>query len=179
MFMTSDVEIDEELVDKRELGMYLALNRTPTRLPQGRAGEVIPLTSQTVLQKREEDRFKARNDPEEKPDRAATKKKLAESLSIGVYFTMKNHLYSFNGEMRRQEKGGPIGLALKGDVAQIAWWDKHLIEKLEATSMKVLPYTRYVDDIILVVSNTVRDESGEIMPTCAWCRRWLTLSTYL
>ena len=41
---------------------------------------------------------------------------LAEALSIGVHFTMKNHLYNFNGEMRRQEKGGPIGLALTGDL---------------------------------------------------------------
>ena len=64
---------------------------------------------------------------------------LFETLSIGVHFTMKNHLYSFNDEMRRQEEGGPIGLALTGDVAQIlmAWWDKQLIEKLEATGMKV------------------------------------------
>ena len=30
MFMTSDVEIDEDSVDKREVGLYLALNRTPT-----------------------------------------------------------------------------------------------------------------------------------------------------
>ena len=44
---------------------------------------------------------------------------------------------------------------MTGDVAQI------LIEKLEATGMKVLLYKRYVDDINLVVKNMVRDVSGD------------------
>ena len=79
-------------------------------------------------------------------------------------FTMKNHLYGFNGEIRRQENGGLIRLALTGDVAKIlmAWWDRQLIEKLEAAVMKVLLYKRkrYVDDIRLVVRNMVRGESS-------------------
>ena len=54
-------------------------------------------------------------------------------------------------------------MALTGDdVAQIlmSWWDRQLIEKLEATGMDVLLYKRYVDDIILKVRNLARNESG-------------------
>ena len=171
MYMSSSVEVDEDSVDKRELGLYLALNRPPTALralgiqrycPTRKSRRGRPPNITGSAPKREEDRFKAWNDPEEKPDRVATKKMIAEALSIGVNFTMKNHLYGFNGEMRRQAKGGPIGLALTGDVAQIlmAWWDRQLIEKLEAAGMKVLLYKRYVDDIILVVRNTVRGQSS-------------------
>ena len=43
---------------------------------------------------------------------------LAEALSIRVKFIMSNHLYVFNQELRKQLKGGSIGLALTGDVAQ-------------------------------------------------------------
>ena len=32
MYMSSNVEVDEDSVDKRELGLYLALNRPPTQL---------------------------------------------------------------------------------------------------------------------------------------------------
>ena len=89
------------------------------------------------------------------PDREATKKMLAEALSVAVKFTMGNHMYRFNGEVRRQREGGPIGLGLTGDVAQIlmVWWDRELIKRLEARGMKVLLYLRYVDDINIVVKN--------------------------
>ena len=59
-------------------------------------------------------------------DKDATKKMLAEALSIAVTFTMKNNIYMFNGEVGRQKKAGPIGLVLTGDVAQILMvlWDR-------------------------------------------------------
>ena len=39
----------------------------------------------------------------------------------------------FNGQAKRLKKGGPIGLGLTGDVAQVmmCWWDKKLIEKMK------------------------------------------------
>ena len=71
-------------------------------------------------------RYKPWNDPETVPDANATKKMLAEALTIAVKFTMKNHLYKFNGTARQQKEGGPIGLGLTGDIAQIlmVWWDE-------------------------------------------------------
>ena len=171
MFVESAVSVNENSVDKKELGLYLALNRTP--------GELQELGLQQYCQKRKfkkgkpvitgaavkedlKDRYKPWHPPELVPDEHTTKKMLAEALKIAVSFTMKNHIYCFNGESRRQEKGGPIGLGLTGDVAQIfmAWWDKQLIKKLEEKGMRVLLYKRYVDDIILVVKNTVATECG-------------------
>ena len=62
---------------------------------------------------------------------------------------MKNHYYKFGGVIRRQAQGGPIGLSLTGDVAQVvmAWWDREMIDKLEREGVEVLLYSRYVDDI--------------------------------
>ena len=68
MFMTSDVDIDEVSVDKRELGLYLALNRTPTQLqalgiqrycPTRKSRRGRPPNITGSAPKREEDRYKA------------------------------------------------------------------------------------------------------------------------
>ena len=68
---------------------------------------------------------------------------------------MNNHLYIFNGEPRQQRKGGPIGLGLTGDVAQVfmCWWDRELVRKMEEAGLGVVLYKRYVDDINLVMRN--------------------------
>ena len=172
MFMESKVSVNKNSIDKQELGLYLALNRTPPEL------EALGLKRfcQTRLKRKgkpvitgcaiEEDlskRYKPWKSPEEEPDEVTTKKMLAEALKIAVSFTMKNHIYTFNGEMRCQEKGGPIGLGLTGDVAQIlmAWWDRELIRKLEDKGMRVLLYRRYVDDIVMIVRNAAAEESDK------------------
>ena len=51
--------------------------------------------------------------------------------------------------MRRQSKGGPIGLALTGDVANVfmCWWDEELIRRMEARGTRMLLYLRYVYDL--------------------------------
>ena len=113
------------------------------------------------------ERYKPWNDAEETPDKATTKRMLAEALNIAVQFTMKNHLYQFDGKVMRQKRGGPIGLGLTGDVAQIfmVWWDQQMIKKLEANGMRVLLYLRYVDDIIVVVRDmSVNQDVGGAQP---------------
>ena len=51
------------------------------------------------------------------------------------------------------EQGGPIGLGLTGDVAQVlmCWWDMKLKERLNQEGMDVLMYKRLVDDVNMVV----------------------------
>ena len=41
------------------------------------------------------------------------------ALRIAIKFIMKNHVYSINGVLKKQKKGGPIGLELTGDIAQV------------------------------------------------------------
>ena len=74
---------------------------------------------------------------------------LAEAIAIVKEYVMTNHVYIFNGVPRKQSKGGPIGLSLTGDVAQVfmCWWDRELIERAEEEGIQMLLYTRFVDDI--------------------------------
>lgn len=78
---------------------------------------------------------------------------------------MKNHVYTYNGTMYHQRKGGPIGLDLTGVLAQIfmVWWDRRLRSRLSAMGLNVHMCKRYVDDIniILGVNNTEGSVTNE------------------
>ena len=66
---------------------------------------------------------------------------------------MTNHDYVFNGEIRKQSKGGPIGLDLTGSIAQVfmMWWDAEFKRRLSALEMDLMMDKRYVDDINLAL----------------------------
>ena len=69
---------------------------------------------------------------------------------------MRNHVYRFDNCIRHQEKGGPIGLELTGNIAQVfmIWWDRTLKQRLENFGMLVAMYKRYVDDINIAAKET-------------------------
>ena len=42
-----------------------------------------------------------------------------EAMKVVLSFIMENHLYTFDGQIKLQSKGGPIGLQLTGVLAQL------------------------------------------------------------
>ena len=75
------------------------------------------------------------------------------ALEIIIKQIMQSHIYEFQGELRKQTRGGPIGLDLTGDLAQIymIWYDEELQKKLQAEGLEIKMYMRYVDDINIVM----------------------------
>jgi hypothetical protein len=65
---------------------------------------------------------------------------------------MDNHLYQFNNEVRIQNKGGPIGLRLTGEIADCIMidWDKTILAELEKVGVTPDVYIRFKDDITIV-----------------------------
>ena len=128
VFMDSEVKVAE--VDTKELGLYLALNKTNAQLEECGLAEYCP-TRKTkrgrpptitgcAQSQQEHKRHLPWNRPvNERPSEEVTKKMLSEALAVAVCFVMRNHIYMFNGKGRQQRKGGPIGLGLTGDVAQV------------------------------------------------------------
>ena len=47
------------------------------------------------------------------------------ALGVAMTATLKNHIFIFNGDIRKQESGGAIGVAAAGDIACLfmVWWD--------------------------------------------------------
>ena len=54
--------------------------------------------------------------------------------------------------MRKQKSGGPIGLALTGDLADcyLIEWDKKFINKMKSLGLELILYERFKDDITLI-----------------------------
>ena len=172
MFVESGIEVAD--VDTRELGLYLALNRTRAQLiraglaeycPTRRSFRGRPPTMTGCAQSAKQNRIYRpwRRPANREPSRGVTKRMLGEALAVAVRYVMKNHIYMFNGEARRQSRGGPIGLGLTGDVAQVlmCWWDEELIKRLDEKGMEVKMYKRLVDDINMVLRKRGRDDGSE------------------
>ena len=175
MFLSSVVNVPE--LDCKELGLYLALNRTPEELREKGLDKVCPTRKRKdgkppvgrppvmtgcAMEEQREKRFAPWEDARiEEPDTYTKKRMLAEAITIGVEHVMSNHIYVFNGEIRMQSKGGPIGLALTGDVAQVfmAWWDEEIIRRLEEKGLCVVLYKRYVDDINIITKPAAIDRT--------------------
>ena len=102
--------------------------------------------------KTEEKRYGPWTFPNKQPDEKTTKKMLREALKIAIKFIMRNHIYKCDDAIKKQTKGGPIGLELTGELASIfmTWWDKELLRKLEEIGVEVLMYKRYIDDINVI-----------------------------
>ena len=74
---------------------------------------------------------------------------IIESKKVGLQLIMKKHVYCYDGDIRRQKNGGPIGLKLTGTLAQVfmLWWDQRFKEKLAEAGIDIPLIKRYVDDI--------------------------------
>ena len=152
-------EIHVEGVDMEELGLYLALNLSEVELEKlgllpycptrkTRRGRPPVITGCAMSDTRDK-RFQPWLPPSRAPHELVVRKMLIEALRIVLIFIMKNHLYTFDNEIRLQSKGGPIGLQLTGVLAQLfmVWWDRELEDKLVRIGLKLWTYKRYVDDI--------------------------------
>ena len=145
-----------------EIGLYLAVNLSTQELQNAGLSDYCPTRKHKtgrppnitgcIVENDKDKRFKPWNSPKSIPDDVMKKKLLAKALNIAVKFTMSNHVYSFGPEMKKQSKGGPIGLELTGEIANIymAWWDEQFKMRLQANDIEVYMYKRYVDDINMI-----------------------------
>ncbi|KAL9976409.1 hypothetical protein ACROYT_G013708 [Oculina patagonica] len=165
IFFESDVQV--EGVDYEEVGLYLAINIEPEVLQRSNITYVCPtrrskrgrrptITASGTEEKKEK-RFKPWNLPKKQADERAKRLMLREALHVALSVIMKNHVYTFNNEIKKQTKGGPIGLKLTGVLAQIfmIWWDREFACRLKVVGIVQKMNLRYVDDINVAAKATV------------------------
>ena len=78
---------------------------------------------------------------------------LGKAIEIMMKTGMENQVYRFHNKIRIQKKGGPIGLALTGEVADCYMlnWDRKFLEKLKTIGIKPFVYSRLKDDILIAL----------------------------
>ena len=160
-FYKSEYTIEE--VNTRELSLYLSLNMSPKELEEANIAQYChtrknkvgapPKLSGSGIDNNIDNRYKSWIEPEEEPDENTEKKMISIALKVAIKFIMKNHIYKVNNQIKRQKKGGAIGLELTGDIAQIymVWWDIQMKKKLYENNIVLLIYIRYVDDINMII----------------------------
>ena len=149
-------------VDHQELDLYLSLCRSEQYLakmgilkycPRRRIKRGAPpdITGSGININKGE-RFKPWIRPTRKPGEEAQKVVTREGLNIVITVIIKNHVYNFNGELRKQKEGGAIGMDITGEIAKIfmTWRDKQLL-RLNKLNINPFLYKRYVDDISIGV----------------------------
>ena len=96
------------------------------------------------------------------------RKMIAKVIEIMAIVGMENNVYKFGNILRKQKSGGPIGLALTGDIADcyLIEWDKKFIKKAKYLGLDLILYKRFKDDIFIiaeVIEKGSRLEEGHIV----------------
>ena len=161
IIMESDAEFNN--IDTDELGLFIALtsmndnpvptavqNVCPTRLK--RQGK--PTLTGTTMGKNYEGRWSGWQKCERKPNSSKQIREMVTfALGITLRTVLKKHIYTFNSKCYKQSEGGAIGVAVAGDVAVLfmSWWDRQLLQRLSQEHFTTHLYSRYVDDINILV----------------------------
>jgi len=79
-------------------------------------------------------------DPEISPLAFRVRRMFTEAMKEVLSFIMKNYLYTFDGQIKLQSIGGPIGLHFTGVLAQLfmVWWDRQIKINLPISSSPLL-----------------------------------------
>ena len=89
------------------------------------------------------------NPPKRKPTESERKKMVAIAMSLIVKKVMTNFLYTFGGEDRKQDSGGPIGDVLTKATSRHMGneFDELFNDQVVKLGLKQEMYQRYADDI--------------------------------
>ena len=132
-------------------------------MPQEEKKRTSSIDNRSGVKTKKEERFQPRNEAERVPNKEEQRVMLTEAIKIVLETLMKNHVYEFREELRKQKEGGAIGIDLTGELAKIymTWWDKELLKKLEELAIDLILYKRYVDDIVITVKKII-EESRQV-----------------
>ena len=144
-------------VNTDELGLYLALTVERSEIEKEKLTEYAatrkkkgknPTITGCGMKEREDERWKSWNRPAAKPEEDELRRTVAYALGVAMRTVLKNHIFRFNDEVRKQANGGAIGVKAAGDIAALfmTWWDRAFLEKVNEILENMNLYLRYVDD---------------------------------
>ena len=163
-----------ENVNNDELGLYLSLtvdkrelekeNLSDYSAQRKRVGKNPSITGCGVKEK-ENERWECWNKPTRKPEGDELRRVVAFVLGVAMRTVLKNHIFRFNEQIRKQANGGAIGVKAAGDIAALfmTWWDKTFLEKVNEVLKEMNLYLRYVDDeyVICEAIPETEDNKGQ------------------
>ena len=160
--MVASSAVDVENVDFDELAKYIAINVSDVEIEQSGMRDLVHtrrftkgpkpgMTSREVIggdEQRSDERTKWRKPVRAPATPAEGKELLGWAVEIGVKTVMKNHIYKYHGEMRKQREGGGIGVELTGSVAKCVMvdWSQRFCLKAGRLGIEIKLFKCFVDD---------------------------------
>ena len=173
MIIESDTSFQN--INTDELGLYLALTVDKDELTRAdlakysakrkRTGKRPTITGCGTKEK-EHDRWDPWIKPPEKPEGEELKRAVAYALGVAMKTVLKNHIFRFKDQIRKQANGGAIGVKAAGDIASLfmCWWDKIFIEKVNEALKNLNLYLRYVDDEYVICEIIPENDQNQGQP---------------
>ena len=162
-----DSSVKYEGMNYKELGLYLSLVKTDEELQQMGLHTACPKRRHrrgprpNITGCGTEEKEEKRHAPWIFPnlatiDNETKRRMMVEAVRVVLKVLMETHTYEFANVIRRQRKGGAIGMEITGVVAQIfmVWWDREFKRKLQELNIQLNLHERYVDDTNLVGRQT-------------------------
>ena len=155
--MIQKSEINFKNVNTEELGLYLSLTMSEKELEEAgirkhcakrkRSGKKPTITG-CGMKEKENERWECWRKPEQTPGEEGIKKMVSIALGVAMRTILKNHIFKFNDEIRKQASGGAIGVKAAGDIAALfmTWWDGEFLRRVNEVLRGMNLYLRYVDD---------------------------------
>ena len=151
----SDIDVN---IDEEELALYLAVTVDRKKLEDLDLGDVVHtriksggrnpgITTKEILKRSEKEKTPSLfHLPVRKPTTDESRKMLSLSIEIAIKAAMSEHMYSFNGQIRKQETGGAIGNVLTGALAVLymLYWTKTFLKRLDEATKNILDFTLYL-----------------------------------
>ena len=145
-----------------ELGLYVAIHTSLEEIDSLALTGVCPTrttnrgkfpTVKSLNPQKEHKRYKNWRRPEQSPNNTQKRELIIRALHIAIKFIMNNHTYTFGNQIRKQTKGGPIGLDITGAIAQIylIWWAEELKTRLSNHGIDLEVEKNYVDEAIIAI----------------------------
>ena len=143
--------------------LYVALNMTEGEICREKINHLI-LVKRSKMEKRptiltiyndeKNCRWKWSKDPSTYSENQK-KRVMAQVVQIMVKACFNKHFYKWNGKVKRQSKGAGIGIRGARSLAKICMdkWISSLGSKLEELKVKVWILMKYVDDVLIAVTN--------------------------
>ncbi len=107
------------------------------------------------MKEKKEDRWECWLRPKKEPEK--------EDLKIAMKTVLKNHIFRFKDEIRKQTSGGAIGVKAAGDIANLfmCWWDEEFLRKVNEELSELNLYIRYVDDEYIICEIIPENEENQ------------------
>ena len=172
MIFESNVEFKN--IDVEEVGLYLALTVDRDKLIDAGLEKFCPTrkTSRgrppTITGSGVNDNKEKRWEPWEpsvvKPNMEEQRKMVCYALGVTMKTMLKNHIFRFHDQIRKQKNGGAIGVKAAADIATLfmVWWDREFKKRVLDEGIDMKLYTRYVDDEN-IVCKAIPETEGSIV----------------